>query len=274
VLTCTVSIAAGANTVLNLPLVVDSGTAIGTTFTGGCVSPNDDTDCADAEDLALPDITTVAPSVDLSIDYADPTPKATPGGTIQLILPYSNNGSTSASDVQFTIDPPAGVTVVGAQVLLDSSTAAISAAGAGTAQDSQLLDAECAADPDGDENAVICTGPDAPIGASSRLYLSLAVAKGAKAGKFPVSVTISTTSAEGNVVNNVATAQLTIAGSSSTPTTAPTYYPPNDNSDYTGGPLPKTGQNLMGLLTLSVMLVGAGVAARVAARDRTRRRQP
>lgn len=175
----------------------------------------------------------------------------------------------------FAIDPPAGV--MSALVLLDAST--VQATGVGTAQDPGLVDATCAGDPAGDDNAVICTGPDAPIGAASRLYLTLRVAAGAPAGTFPIPGDDQHDQPGGRRGHNTAVAQLTIAAAdppvTAGPTTAPTTNPPNDNSNhhYGGGPLPRTGQNLTGLVALAPTLVGAGVAARVTGRDRPRRRR-
>jgi hypothetical protein len=82
--------------------------------------------------------------------------------------------------VTFRIDPPAGVTLTRAAILLDASGLAVSASALATA-DAGLTDATCEPAPDVDANAVRCTGPEAPIGTNSELWLYLAVAKGAKA---------------------------------------------------------------------------------------------
>ncbi|WP_306212160.1 beta strand repeat-containing protein [Actinoplanes sp. RD1] len=277
---CTLAIANGETTTIELPLVVSTGASIGSTISGGCVDGGDDGTCGSSDDQALPTFTVGAPSVDLNIEYSNPQPRATKGTAILLKLPYSNNGTTSAADVSFVIDPPAGTTLTKAAVLLDASAADFTAQA--TADDTIPL--SCQAAPDVDANAVTCTGPDAPVGASSELWLYLAVAKTAKAGTFPVDVTISTTSAEGNTVNNTATASLTIAGST-TDTDDPdtdtdsgsdgdtgTDTPAGSGSDGSTGSnnLPKTGQDLTGLILLAVLLVVGGAVARIGARTRRR----
>ncbi len=275
---CTLGIANGETTQIDLPLVVSSSAAVGSTISGGCVDGGGNGACGSSDDQALPTFTVSAPSVDLNIEYSNPQPKATKGATLLLKLPYSNNGTTSAADVSFVIDPPAGTTLTKAAVLLDATAAGFTAQA--TAADT--IELACTAAPDVDANAVTCTGPEAPVGASSELWLYLAVAKTAKAGTFPVNVTISTTSAEGNTVNNTATASLTIAGSA-TDSDTDTSDPDDSNSDGdTGtdtpagsgsngsGNLPKTGQDLTGLILLAVLLVVGGAVARIGARTRRR----
>ncbi|GAA2483433.1 beta strand repeat-containing protein [Winogradskya humida] len=272
IVTCTLAIADGETTELDLPLIIDASATVGSKLTGGCVDGGNTGTCGATDDLALPDLTVSAPTVDLDIDYSNPAPTATQGKAILLKLPYSNNGSQSASDVTFLINPPTGTTLTKAVVLLDASATDFTAA----ATEADTVELTCDPAPDVDSNAVTCTGPEAPVGSSSELWLYLAVAKTAKAGTFPVTVTISTTSTEGNTVNNTATANLTIA---STPTdtdddpTDPTTTPPTDNSDTTtgSGNLPKTGQDLTGLLLLAILMIIGGGAARLAARKgRTR----
>ncbi|MET0494298.1 MAG: LPXTG cell wall anchor domain-containing protein [Actinoplanes sp.] len=131
------------------------------------------------------------------------------------------------------------------------------------------MPADCEADPSGDENAVSCVGPDAAVGAGSELWLTLRITAGAPMGVHPVRVTVSTTSPEGNVVNNTIEALLTIASAAGPPGDTP-----GDNSHGGGNiidNLPKTGQSPVGLLVLSMMLVIGGVAARIAARNRKSR---
>jgi uncharacterized protein DUF11 len=271
------AIAAGDAVDLAIPLRVNTGLATGTVLGGGCVDNATgqgtvDGACESNDDTLLPDLTVAAPDVDLTISILDPKPTATSGGTVRLALPYSNVGNTSASGVRFLIDPPAGVTVVKAEIVPDAGGMSLAAVRA-AADARDTVTATCVSDPGGDANAVVCTGPDAPVGASSLLYLTLAVAKGAPVGTRPVSVTISTTSPEGVTVNNTVTADLTIAAAPATvsPTatatataTATPAAPTHDNGG--SGWLPKTGQNIMGLVLLSFLLVLAGVAARVAAR--------
>jgi large repetitive protein len=264
IIECQVPLNAGDQTTISLPVVVDPGTAVGTRLTA-CVDGDGDDACGGG-DTGLATLTVAASRVDLSIHYLNPKPRAVPGGRIQVGLPYVNRGNTSASGVTFTIDPPAGVTVVAAAILLDASASGASAETAAPSAD-QTVDAACTPDPHGDANAVICTGPDAPVGTTSQLWLTLAVAKGLATGTYPLAVTISTTSPEGDVVNNTATATLTVAGSSA-PTPAPSHHPGGTGGGTGGAPLPKTGADVAGLVTLSVMLVAAGITARVAARRR------
>ncbi|MFI5930795.1 beta strand repeat-containing protein [Actinoplanes sp. NPDC051494] len=273
VVTCTLPIAADETVQLALPLVVSSTATVGTTLTGGCVDAGTTGTCGGTGDLALPNLTVVAPTVDLDIEYSDPAPTVVKGKPILLKLPYSNNGSQSASDVSFLIDPPAGTTLTKALVLLDASTAAFTAQA--TAADTVQL--TCEAAPDVDANAVTCTGPEAPVGSSSELWLYLAVARTAQAGKYPVTVQISTTSAEGNTVNNTATAELTITaaatddpGDTDDPddTGDGTDDNPSTGTDNGGDGLPKTGKDLTGLILLAVLMVLGGGVARVGARDR------
>ncbi|MFG1604714.1 hypothetical protein [Actinoplanes sp. NPDC049265] len=272
------TIPAGGSADIGIPLRVNPGLATGTVLGGGCVDNATgqgtvDGACESNDDTLVPDLTVAAPDVDLTISILDPEPKATSGGTVRLALPYSNVGNTSASGVRFLVDPPAGVTVVKAEIVPDAGGMSLAAVrAAASAQDT--VTATCVSDPDGDANAVVCTGPDAPVAASSLLYLTLAVAKGAPAGTVPVSVTISTTSPEGVTVNNTVTADLTIAAApatvSPTATATATAAPAPDhgggNNGGGSGWLPRTGQNIMSLVLLSFLLVLAGVAAWVAAR--------
>ncbi|WP_305790136.1 hypothetical protein [Symbioplanes lichenis] len=239
---CALSLAVGESTTVGIPFTVASGAAVGSTLRGGCVDEalaflpaTFDGTCGGALDVALPALTVARPEVDLAIEHVDPPPTTAPGGTVLLRLPYSNNGTTNAADVRFAIGLPAGVTLRRASIRVSSS---------GT------IDITCT----GSRGEVRCAGPEAPVGASSELWLTLAVAQSAPAGTHPVTVTISTAGAEGNVIDNVATAYLTVASSSS------------------GGPsspgLAKTGQNIAGLIVLATLLVAAGTIARLAARRR------
>jgi hypothetical protein len=271
-ITCTVSLAAEETAEIAIPIVVDSGASVGSTISGGCVDL-DGLDGCGPDDLAVPNLTVSAPVVDLTIEYANPEPTAKPGTPLLLKLPYSNNGSENASDVTFLIDPPAAVTLTRAAILLDASGLALAASAVATA-DAGLTDATCEPAPDVDANAVRCTGPEAPIGTNSELWLYLAVAKGAKAGTYPVAVTISTTSPEGDTVNNTAVANLTIAaasGGTENPATGGNGSPGGNEAPTGGGGLAKTGQDLSGLLLLSVLLVVGGVMTRVLSRNRGRR---
>lgn len=331
-LRCETRITAGADVTLRLPLIVATTVPIGTLISGGCLDAPTSTSpyvfdytCDDAGDQALPGVSVASPVVDLAIAYPGDTLQATLGGDpIWAGLTYNNNGSQSASNVTFTIDPPAGVTVTYAGILLDSSTAGAAGTGLTTTRygkvraaaeltqpdKSDLTDLSCAAEPDGDGNTVACTAPDAPIGASSQLWVQLTVADGAPQGTQTMHVTINTTSPEGKFVNNYSDVLLNINDtdalpdptdsaeptptetdalpeptSSATATATPTSPDdssgnPGDGSDndgnnpppyYSGAPLPRTGQDVSGLLLLSVMLVVGGVASRIVARDRPRR---
>ncbi|AGL17970.1 Putative membrane protein [Actinoplanes sp. N902-109] len=282
IVTCTVALAAGESSEFDLPLVVDSDAAIGSTISGGCFDGSGNGTCGSADDLALPSLTVSAPTVDLDIDYSNPRPSTAKGATVLLRLPYSNNGSQSADDVSFLIDPPAGTTLTRAAVLLDASAADFTA----TATATDTVDIDCEPAPDVDANAARCTGPEAAVGASSELWLYLAIAKTARAGTYPVAVTISTTSPEGNTVNNTATAQLTITGATDEPGNSDNGTGDDGTDDggtddssagsgSTGGSggtgLAKTGQDLTGLILLAVLMIIGGGAARVATRNRRSR---
>ncbi|MFI5933595.1 hypothetical protein [Actinoplanes sp. NPDC051494] len=266
VVTCTRTLEVGDEYSYKMPFVVGRTVAVGTAITGGCLDaePANNT-CSDADDQALPAISVVASRVDLELGVKRKTTTARAGGTVLLKLPYSNNGSQTASGIVFTIDPPTGVNLERARVLLDAS--ADSAALVRAAADGELAEIDCIPDETGDENTVVCDGPDAVVGATSELWLTMRITSAARKGVQPVHVTISTTSAEGNVINNTIDALLDIGGT--------TTNTPQDNSD--DGPkvvdnLPKTGQNLIGMVALSVMLLVSGVMLRVGARRKPARR--
>lgn len=253
VLVCTRDVDAGASTTYNLPLVVGTSVKAGTSITGGCVDAEPaDGSCGGDADLAMPSLSVTSPKVDLELGVKRKNTTAARGGTVLVKFPYSNNGSQTAAGVSFTIDPPDGVTVAKARILLDSSESS----------EAGLVDADCEASDEGDSNTVVCRGPDAAVGTASELWLSLRIASNAPKGVKPVRVTISTYSAEGNIVNNTVEALLSIGTGDTMPT---------DNSDRGNGGwdnLPKTGQNLVGLLILSLLLVIGGVLLRSGARPR------
>jgi hypothetical protein len=262
VVTCTRDLVVGDEYTYNIPLVVGRTVSVGRVITGGCVDAEPaNNSCADADDQPLPAISVVASRVDLELGVRRKTTTARPGGTVVLKLPYSNNGSQTANGIVFEIDPPDGVNLVKARVLLDAS--------ANPADDDELSDIDCLPDELGDENAVVCDGPDAAVGATSELWLTMSITSAAKKGTHPVRVSISTTSPEGNVVNNTIEALLSIAG---------TADPSNGGGDNDssgnggGGSLPKTGQSLAGLLAVAVMLIIGGATARIGARKKPVRR--
>jgi large repetitive protein len=273
VVSCDVDILAGDTTVLEIPIVVGEDQLDGAVLTGGCLDnvgeDSFDYVCTGPADSALAAITVSAPKADLKIRYLNPRPKAVKGGFIRLGLPYSNVGNDSASGVRFTIDPPDGVRVTAARILLDATGAV------GAPTDAETVAANCTAAGAGDENTVVCIGPDQPTGDVSQLWMSLYISAGTPGGTYPITVEISTTSPEGNTVDNFAVAQLTVSASGSpTPTVAPTSYPnvPNDNSDngWSGGGdnLARTGSNVFSLLVFSVLLIALGVAVMLVARNR------
>ena len=271
VVSCVRDIAADETIVLSIPMVPRSGLADGTVLTGGCFDnvggDTFDYVCTGADDQALPTVLISDGRVDLKIRYLNPRPRAVAGGTVRLGLPYSNVGNDSAAGVQFRIDPPAGVRVTAADILLDAS----GSNGEEPAAD-ETVEADCAAADDGDENTVVCSGPDAAVGETSQLWMSLYIAPDAPKGRFPITVTISTTSPEGNTVNNFAVAQFTIAGEGDDPDRPrPNPNVPGDDTNHGGGGwdnLPKTGQNVFGLVALSILLVLAGALILAVARDR------
>ena len=277
IVSCEVTIEADAEESVDIPIVVDENRQDGDVLGGGCLDnvgqDSFDYVCTGPDDEALPTITVSAPTADLRIRYLNPRPKAVRGGTIRLGLPYSNVGNDSAAGVRFTIDPPDGVRVTAADILLDA-TGAVGEPGA-----DETVTATCTAATDGDANTVVCIGPDQPTGDDSQLWMSLYIASGLKAGTYPVSVEISTTSPEGNTVDNFAVAQLTVTAAgvvTPEPTVTPTAYPtnpPNDNGRHPGwgaggDNLPKTGANVFSLLVFSILLIAVGVAVLLVARNR------
>ncbi|AGL15758.1 Putative membrane protein [Actinoplanes sp. N902-109] len=273
VVTCTRDLVVGDEYTYRIPLVVGRTITPPTAITGGCLDAEPaNNSCADADDQALPAISVVASRVDLALGVKRKTTTARPGGTVLLKLPYSNNGSQTANGIVFEIDPPTGVNLERAQVLLDASTSALSAAAAAAA-DSGLTDIDCIPDELGDENAVVCDGPNAAVGAESELWLTVRITAAARKGVHPVRVTISTTSPEGNVVNNTVEALLSIAGAGdSDPGNPGTGGNGNNGGGGGGGTLPKTGQSLVGLVAVSVMLIIGGATARIGARRKPARR--
>ncbi|WP_067498612.1 hypothetical protein [Actinoplanes sp. TFC3] len=269
VVTCTRDLVVGDEYTYNIPFVVGRTVPVNTTIIGGCLDAEPaNGSCDDADDQPMPGISVVASRVDLNLGVKRKTTTARPGGTVLLKLPYSNNGSQTANGIVFEIDPPAGVNLEKAQVLLDASASAALVAAAST---DELADVDCMPDETGDANAVVCEGPDAPVGTASELWLTLRITTAAKKGVHPVRVMISTTSPEGNITNNTIEALLSIAGSTDTGSDVPA-----DNSTSGGsviGNLPRTGQSLGGLLAVSVMLIIGGALARIGARKRPVTRQ-
>ncbi|MFG1606233.1 hypothetical protein [Actinoplanes sp. NPDC049265] len=276
IVTCEVDIDADADASVSIPMVVDDNQTDGSVLSGGCLDnvgqDSFDYVCTGPDDDALPSITVSAPRADLQIRYLNPRPKAVRGGTVRLGLPYSNVGNDSASGVRFTIDPPDGVRVTAADILLDASNAV------GEPGPDETVAADCVAADDGDANTVVCTGPDAPTGDESQLWMSLYIASSVPAGTYPITVEISTTSPEGNTVDNFAVAQLSVAtsaGVTPSPTATPTsFQPPNDNGSYPGysggggDNLPRTGSNVFSLTVFAILLIAVGVGVRLVARNR------
>ena len=323
-LRCEVTLPAGTDTTLRIPLQVGADVTVDTIIDGGCVDTPTSTDpytfdgiCGDNDQL-VPSISVVAPRVDLAISYPGSAAIAAQGGTTWVGLTYNNNGSQSAADVVFTIDPPDGTTVAAAGLLLDTGSAnsvaganafsavrtpSVQAADLAQPDPASLTDITCTPNADGDDNTVDCTGPNQAVGVTSQLWVQLAIDGDAQTGTRDMSVLISTTSPEGKFINNYASVPVEIGDEDAVPnpTTSPTatptrtstssptprpskttkhndnsgygYPPPPPRPPYYGGPLPKTGQDLSGLLILSVLLVSGGVLARFVAVERPRRRE-
>ncbi|GAA0559921.1 hypothetical protein GCM10010172_48810 [Paractinoplanes ferrugineus] len=270
--TCTVSLSAGESATIMLPLVIDTGLAAGTIITGGCVdqalgtgTPAFDYTCGGATDVAIPDFTVGQLDVDLAVTYG--------GGTVPLAgssrpvvkIPYSNGGTTMAADVAFTIEPPVGVWITRAQVVLNSASQG-SASSRGSAQGSargpasgkavagkaSMVDATCVATLTGKENDVTCEAPDAAANSGHELWLTLKVGSGVRNGTQGMTVTVTTTSDDGIATNNTVQVPLELAA---------------QDTD-TDTELPTTGTDVVHLAVMSTVLVALGVMMIIGVRDR------
>ncbi|GIF26900.1 hypothetical protein Ate02nite_96300 [Paractinoplanes tereljensis] len=256
IVVCTESLAAGDSVLIKLPLIIDDGLASGTVITGGCVdqalssgTPTFNYTCGESLDVAIPDFTVGQYDVDLGVTYSGGTvPLA---GTTQPVvkLPYSNGGSAMADNVTFTIEPPTGVWIVKAEVLVDSSSQ--QAAGVGKQADS-TVEATCAAATTGNANDVTCAAPDAAAESGHQLWLTLKLGAGVQTGTQAMRVTVTTTSDDGYAVNNTVDVPLALTAQDT------------DDDDS----LPTTGADVARLGLLSVILLAFGLVLIIGARQR------
>ncbi|MEU4692727.1 hypothetical protein [Actinoplanes sp. NPDC023714] len=215
---CTVSLRAGGTARIALPLVVDPGAEPGSVLTGGCLDqalagtrsePAFDLACGGGDDIAVPDMTVGRYDVDLDLDYTGGTVTAPAGGVLSVVVDYGNSGTETAQDVQFTIVPPAGVTVTGADLLIDPD------AEVSTAALAEMVAATCAAATGEAANAVVCDAPDSAAESGSQLWIKLKVGTAPKAGVYPMKVTVSTTDVDGYTDDNTVSVPLRMAAADS-----------------------------------------------------------
>jgi hypothetical protein len=263
IVTCTVSLQNGESETIKLPLVIDSGLASGTIITGGCVdeavstgTPSFDYTCGGTRDVAIPDFTIGQYSVDMGVTYSGGTVPLAGGSRPVVKLPYSNAGTAMADEVSFAIEPPTGVWITRAQIVLDSSASesAASVRGKGVAARS-TVDATCVATLTGKENDVTCDAPDAAAQSGHELWLTLKLGDGVQNGTQGMKVTVTTTSDDGDTVNNTVEVPLELTAQET------------DDGDTT---LPTTGANVVRLGVISVAMMVFGVLLIVGVRDRRR----
>ncbi len=263
---CSVTLPAGSTKQIPIPLVVSIDLKGGETLTGGCVdealsaTPDPDGACGGDADVAFPEISLGRYKVNLAVTYDKPAVALGPNSTAVVVrIPYTNEGTDTANNVTFTVVPPAGVVVRSAAIQLDDSTVTEGLRSAATAE---TVAATCApAGGDAASNAVVCTAPDAAGLYASQLLLTVDGSNSTKSGTQPMQVTISTTSAEGNMADNTVSVMLKLtAKASSGGDTGGGDDGDHGNGDGGGGDMPKTGQNILGVVALSVLMMVAGLA--------------
>ncbi|GAA2647095.1 hypothetical protein Adu01nite_18760 [Paractinoplanes durhamensis] len=272
IVTCTVSLKSGESVVIKLPLVIDDGLAADTVITGGCVDqvlstgkPTFDYTCGGTEDVAIPDFTIGAYDVDLGVTYGGGTVPVAGASRPVVKIPYANGGTAMAADVSFQIEPPTGVWVTKAQIVLDSSAQQSSVARASAARmtgrkltaadDTSTVDATCAPTADGDDNDVTCSAPDAAAQSGHELWLTLMLGEGVATGTQAMHVSITTTSEDGLSTNNAVDVPLEL-----------TAQDADDTDD--GTDLPTTGADVARLGMLSAVLVAFGLVLIVGVREK------
>ncbi|MFF5083812.1 hypothetical protein ACFY36_42750 [Actinoplanes sp. NPDC000266] len=295
IVVCRISLNAGARKLISLPLIVDSGADDDQVLSGGCVDealsadPVFDQTCGGRDDVAIPGITVGRHKVNLAIRYGKPAHPMRPGSPLLVKIPYTNDGSETADEVRFTVAPPAGVTVLDAAILIDGTldtdtdTDTDADTGDGVAEVSALaatteentVEAPCAAvDDTSASNDVICEAPDTASLAGSELWLTLDAHESAKSGTYPMRVTVSTTSADGDSADNTVQVWLKLSAAATDD---------DDSDDGDGGDgddggdsgdggededLPTTGAQVAGLGLMSFLLIAVGAALVLLVRER------
>ncbi|MEU4236849.1 hypothetical protein [Actinoplanes sp. NPDC026619] len=257
VVVCTLDLPAD----LDLPVVVPPGSDIGKKLTGGCVDAGlgdetPDGDCDDDADVPIPPLVVGRHLVNLVI--GNTTPAALIDRKPLLVrIPYANEGTHTADDVRFTLTPPAGVTVSSAATLLNSaavlSAAALPHAAAlpnATFTASAIAAKAVAASCTTTGNVVTCDAPDAAALMKSELWLTLTATAQARAGTHPMTIAVTTSSADGNATEIT----LNLTADATTDVTAPS----GDQK------LAVTGTQITGLAVLAALLVGMGTILVVA----------
>lgn len=253
VVTCAVTIAAGATTKLLFPAVVDAGATPGATLTGGCLhqAVSAALSCDGDTDLTLPDLTVGRWDVDLDVQYRGGTVTTKPGAGPVIRLPYRNRGTETADNVRFTVVPPAGITVSKAEIEVAAVGSEVS-----TTVQATTVEAICVPATDVAANAVICDAPDSVANSGNDLLVSLAVGSGARNGTRSMQVTISTTDQDGYVDDNTVAVPLRITGGTS-----------GGDDDGDSGTMPVTGVQITGMVLLSSVMIGTGATLVVLTRN-------
>ncbi|MEU4244201.1 hypothetical protein [Actinoplanes sp. NPDC026619] len=264
IVVCQVSLPAGDSSTIRLPLIIDEGLDPGTVINGGCVdqalstgTPVFDYTCGGTNDVAIPKFTIGKYDVELAVTYGGGAVPVS-GSTRPVVkIPYTNDGTVMADNVSFTVEPPTGVVIAKAEILLDDSTAQQVAQASKlkikkiTAMASTVV-ATCTKATGGDVNDVVCAAPDAAADTGSELWLTLALGTGVTAGTHAMQVTITTTSKDGVSENNTVSVPLVLTAQDS-------------DSD---GDLPTTGADVARLGLLSAILVAFGLVLLIGVRER------
>ncbi|GAA0559914.1 hypothetical protein GCM10010172_48800 [Paractinoplanes ferrugineus] len=267
IVVCQVSLKAGDSAGISLPLVVDAGIEPGTVVTGGCVdqalstgTPTFDYTCGGTADVAIPRFTVGRYDVDLSITYGGGAVPVAANSRPVVRIPYVNAGTTTAADVSFTVEPPPGVWIAKAEILLDGSATQRAARIRDRAKKvvaRSTVEATCTKVTTGDANDVACAAPNAAADSGSELWLTLMLGAGVEAGTHAMTVTVTTTSADGLATNNTVDVPLVL--------TAQDTDSGNGGNGGNGG-LPTTGADVARLGLLSAILVAFGLVLLAGAR--------
>ncbi|MET3424330.1 hypothetical protein BJ973_003542 [Actinoplanes tereljensis] len=269
IVTCQVSLAVGGSATIKMPLVIDDGLEPGTVVTGGCVDqalstgkPAFDYTCGGSTDVAIPDFTIGRYDVDLGITYGGAVVPITGSAQPVVKIPYTNDGIVMADNVSFAVEPPTGVYIAKAEILLSTSassktkvkTKATAKTKANKVRTTATVEATCTATSGGADNHVTCAAPDAAALSGSELWLTLKLGAGVTDGLNAMKVTVTTTSDDGRSVNNTVDVPLVLTAADS-----------NDDD----GNLPTTGADVARLGLLSAILLAFGVVLLTGARSRS-----